>query len=128
MAYVHIVGRLTADPTQRDANGVVCTTFTVAEDTLRKDNEGNKITNFWRVTAWRGLGENAAKYLRKGNQTYVIGKEVAVTTYTDKNGQYRYSLETTADDIRFLTSKGEGTAQPPTAAPAPADSEDTLPF
>lgn len=132
MGYTHIIGRLTADPTQKDVSGAVCTTFTVAEDTLRKDKDGNKITNFWRVTAWRQLGENAAKYLRKGNQTYVVGKDVCVNTYTDKNGQYRYSLETTADDIRFLGSKGEGTGEqqpsPPPPAAAPAAEDDELPF
>ena len=104
MSYVHIVGRLTSDPTQKDVNGIPCATFTVAEDTRRKDKDGNKITNFWRVTAWRGWGENAAKYLHKGNQVYVVGNEVNVNTYTDKNGNWRWSLETTVADMRFLSS------------------------
>ena len=135
MAYVHIIGRLTADPTQRDVNGATCTTFTVAEDTRRKDKDGNKITNFWRVTAWRGLGDNVAKYLHKGNQVYVIGNDVVVNTYTDKNGQWRTSLETTASDMRFVGSKNDnaGTQEEappahPTSAPMPAENEDGLPF
>ena len=135
MAYVHIIGRLTADPAQRDANGATCTTFTVAEDTRRKDKDGNKITNFWRVTAWRSLGDNAAKYLHKGNQAYVIGNDVAVNTYTDKNGQWRASLETTADDIRFIGSKNENAetqapapSTPPSAPSVVDDGSDELPF
>ena len=135
MSYVHIVGRLTSDPTQKDANGIPCATFTVAEDTRRKDKDGNKITNFWRVTAWRGWGENAAKYLHKGNQVYVIGNEVNVNTYTDKNGNWRWSLETTVADMRFLSSspKAEGEhentqAPPPSQAPMPSTGEDDLPF
>lgn len=126
MAYVHIVGRLTADPAQREVNGITCATFTVAEDTRRKDKEGNKVTNFWRVTAWRGLGENAAKYLRKGGQTYVIGNDVFVNTYTDKNGAQRWSLETTAADIRFLSSKNDNAENPhPTSV---QEDEEGLPF
>lgn len=135
MSYVHIVGRLTADPTQKDVNGIPCATFTVAEDTRRKDKDGNKITNFWRVTAWRGWGENAAKYLHKGNQVYVVGNEVTVNTYTDKNGNWRWSLETTVADMRFLSSspKAEGEhentqAPPPNQAPMPSTEEDDLPF
>ena len=135
MAYVHIIGRLTADPVQKDVNGATCTTFTVAEDTRRKDKDGNKVTNFWRVTAWRGLGDTVAKYLHKGNQVYVVGNEVLVNTYTDKNGQWRSSLETTAADMRFVGSKNDnaGTqdeALPahPASAPMPAEEPDDLPF
>ena len=134
MAYVHIVGRLTADPAQKDVNGTVCTTFTVAEDTRRKDKNGDKITNFWRVTVWRQMGENAAKYLHKGDQVYVIGNDVIVSTYTDTNNQWRYSLDTTAADLRYLTTKAESqqnaarNASAPAAAPIPDDSEDDLPF
>ena len=135
MAYVHIIGRLTADPVQKDVSGATCTTFTVAEDTRRKDKDGNKVTNFWRVTAWRGLGDTVAKYLHKGNQVYVVGNEVLVNTYTDKNGQWRSSLETTAADMRFVGSKNdnagtqdEAPPAPPASAPMPADGEDDLPF
>lgn len=135
MSYVHIVGRLTADPTQKEVSGIPCATFTVAEDTRRKDKDGEKITNFWRVTAWRGWGENAAKYLHKGNQVYVVGNEVVVNTYTDKNGQWRFSLETTVADMRFLGSKNdnaesthEESPPPPASAPMPNDTGDELPF
>ena len=141
MAYVHIIGRLTADPVQKDVNGAVCTTFTVAEDTRRKDKEGNKITNFWRVTAWRALGETAAKYLHKGDRTNVVGNEVLVNTYIDTNNQWRFSLETTAADVQFLTTKAESQqnaannaiaartqAPAPTSAPMPVDDSEDLPF
>lgn len=145
MGYVHIIGRLTADPAQKDVNGAVCTTFTVAEDTRRKDKDGNRITNFWRTTVWRTMGENAAKYLHKGDQVYVLGNDVAVNTYIDTNNQWRYSLETTAADLKYLSTKAKSQqnaaknaaaapapapayAQPPAAAPMPAGDDDSLPF
>ena len=137
MAYTHIIGRLTADPVQKDVNGAVVSTFTVAEDTRRKDKDGNKITNFWRVSAWRMLGENAAKYLHKGDRVNVIGNEVFINTYTDTKGQWRFSLETTAADLIFLSTKAESqqnaqaqaqTPAAPAAAPMPVDSGDDLPF
>lgn len=47
------VGRLTADPELRTVKDVPCTNFTVAADTKSKDENGEYVTNFYHVTAWR---------------------------------------------------------------------------
>lgn len=130
MNYAHVIGRLTADPVQREVAGAVCTTFTVAADRRRKDANGNKMTNFWRITAWRQLGETCAQYLHKGDRTAVVCDDVSVQTYKDTKGEFRASLEGNAATVEFLTSKSESAAQAtpaPAAAPMPAE-EDELPF
>lgn len=94
--------------------------------------------DYFKVNAWRQLGENCQQYLAKGKKVCVIGP-VAVQTYQDRDGQTRASLVVTADDIEFLTPRGEegGTYQAAEDAPtASTDSqsgfvqveEDDLPF
>ena len=61
------------------------------------------------------MGEICAKYLAKGRKVAVVGS-VSVQTYTGNDGQTRASLEVNADDVEFLTPKGEGDM--PSAAPA----------
>lgn len=119
MNKVFLIGNLTADPEIRTvaASNATVTTFTLAVNTRTKDAQGNEITNFYRITAWRQLGETCAKFLHKGNRCAVTGNLV-VTTYTNKNGQPSFSLDVTADGTEFLTPKNENAAAPAQTAPA----------
>lgn len=72
----------------------------------RRQQEGQPEADFFRVTAWRQLGENCAQYLAKGRKVCVIGP-VNVSTYTGNDGQTRATLEVTAEDVEFLTPKAE---------------------
>ena len=128
-----IIGNLTRDPELRSvqtANGAanVCD-FTVAVNRRRKGQNGQDEADFFRVTAWNQLGENASKYLAKGRKVAVVGA-VSVRTYQASDGSTRASLEVQANDIEFLTPRNEagsvsdgasgGYAAPAPAAPAPA--------
>ena len=128
-----IIGNLTRDPELRSVNGrdgtVSVCDFTVAvnrrQTSQQKANGQQQEADFFRVTAWRGLGENAAKYLAKGRKVAVVGS-VSVSTYTGNDGVTRASLEVNADDIEFLSPRADGnnasggSAAPAAAAPAPA--------
>lgn len=101
-----IVGNLTRDPDSRvTSSGINVTSFTVAVNRRRRA-EGQPEADFFRVTAWRQLGENCAKYLSKGRKVAVTGA-VSVSTYQGNDGATRASLELTADDVEFLTPKGD---------------------
>lgn len=102
-----IIGNLTRDCELRTtATGLSVCTFTVAVN--KKTRDGNQPeADFFRVTAWRQLGENCAKYLAKGRKVCVIGP-VSVSTYKAQDGSTRASLEVTADDVEFLSPKSEG--------------------
>ena len=131
-----IVGNLTRDPDSRiTSSGINVTSFTVAVNRRRRV-EGQPEADFFRVTAWRALGENCQKYLAKGRKVAVTGS-ISVSTYQGNDGATRATLELTADDVEFLTPKGEAAAAPSDGGYAPAavppgyevvDDEGDLPF
>jgi single-strand DNA-binding protein len=124
MNKLFIVGNLTRDPELRTtSSGISVCSFTVAVNRRRSSNaSGNQPeADFFRVSAWRQLGENCQKYLAKGRKVAVTGA-VSVSTYQGNDGQTRASLEVNADDVEFLSPKGEGgaPADMPSAGYAPA--------
>ena len=126
MNKVIIIGNLTRDPEVRTTpSGDNVTTFTVAVNRrTRRDAQSNQPdADFFRVSAWRQLGENCGKYLAKGRKVCVSGP-VSARTYQANDGTTRVSLEVTADDVEFLTSRAEadamGSTLPANNTPAPA--------
>ena len=115
-----IIGNLTRDPELRTtSSGINVCTFTVAVNRRRSaNNNGQPEADFFRVTAWRQLGENCQRYLAKGRKVAVVGP-VSVQTYTGNDGNQRFSLEVTADDVEFLSSRNDDAGYTP-AAPAAA--------
>jgi len=103
---------LTRDPELRTTqSGISVCSFTVAVNRRRSQNSasGQPEADFFRVSAWRQLGENCQKYLAKGRKVAVTGS-VTVQTFQGNDGTTRASLEVTADDVEFLTPKGESGA------------------
>ena len=99
-----VIGNLTANPELRSTpNGIPVCTFTIAVNGRKSD----EASTFFRVTAWRQLGENCNRYLTKGKKVFVSGP-VSVSTYTAKDGSTKASLEVTADDVEFLSPAGTG--------------------
>ena len=111
MNSLHIIGNLTKDPELRTtATGLSVCSFTVAVN-RKKIKDGQQETDYFNVTAWRERGETCAKYLSKGKKVCVIGP-VSVRTW-ESNGKHGASMEVTADEVEFLTPRGEGQpAQP----------------
>ena len=108
MIKTEILGNLTADPvlndreyTNKETGEIIKTkvcNFTVAAD----DGFGaRKTTQYFKVNAWRGLGETCAKYLKKGRGVYVSGV-VSLNNYIDKNNNPHSSMEIRADMVHFL--------------------------
>jgi len=137
-----IIGNLTRDPELRTTStGLNVCTFTVAVNRRRSSQNNNQPeADFFRVTAWRQLGEICQKFLAKGRKVAVVGP-VSVNTYEAKDGSgTRFSLEVTADDVEFLSSRqddGSGYVAPafePKAVSAPANAgfsqvdDEDLPF
>ena len=102
-----IIGNLTRDPELRTTSqGISVCTFTVAVN-RRNAKEGQPDADFFRVSAWRLLGENCNKYLTKGRKVCVVGP-VSVRTYQANDGTTRAQLEVKAEDVEFLSPKDEG--------------------
>jgi len=68
---IFIIGNLTRDPELRTTpNGVSVCSFTVAVNRRRFGGAeaGQQEADFFRVSAWRQLGENCHRYLAKGRK------------------------------------------------------------
>jgi single-strand DNA-binding protein len=109
---VIIVGNLGRDPEMRYLqSGVPVCNFTVAVNQVTGSAENRTEKTVWfRVAAWRELGERCSQYLAKGRQVMVIGT-VDARAYTDNSGQPQATLELTARDVRFLGSREDGGGQ-----------------
>lgn len=127
MNKIILIGNLTRDPELRSVNTAngptsVCD-FTIAVNRRGMRNQQNNgqqgDADFFRITAWRALGENCAKYLAKGRKVFVTGP-LSARTYQANDGSTRVSLEVTAEDVEFLSARGEADASGSYAAPAAA--------
>lgn len=115
-----IIGNVTHDPELRTVSGdiSVCS-FTVAVNRRQKGSNEQSDADFFRVTAWRGLGEVCSKYLTKGKKVMVSGP-VSVRTYQAKDGTTKANLEVLAQDVEFLSPAGGSHQQAEPAQTAPA--------
>lgn len=106
-----IVGYLGKDPEMRyTPTGVPVTSFSMAVSRNWTDQSGQRQekTIWFRVSAWRKLAETVSQYATKGRLVLVTGELEEPRIYTDRDGTARTSLEVTAQNVRFLGSKGEG--------------------
>lgn len=107
MNKVTIIGNLTHDPEIAETpTGVTVCKFSVAVNRKYKDDNGEVVTDFFNVVAWRGLAENCGKYLAKGKKVAVVGT-LQNRSYTDRNGVTRYVTEIIAEEAEFLTPRAE---------------------
>lgn len=98
-----IIGNLTRSPElSTTSNGVSVCKFSVAVNRPFK-NEGENSVDFFNVTAWRGLADNCGKWLDKGRKVCVVGA-IQFRTYTDNNGNTRYTSDLVAESVEFLSS------------------------
>ena len=67
-----------------------------------------ELTTWFRVTCWRKLAEITGQYVKKGTAVFVKG-EIDASSFTDREGTARVSLELTASKVQFLGGRdGEG--------------------
>lgn len=98
-----IIGNLTKQPElSTTSSGISVCKFTVAVNRPFK-NEGENGVDYFNVTAWRGLAENCGKWLDKGKKVCVVGP-IQFRTYTDNNGNTRYTSDLVAESVEFLSS------------------------
>lgn len=96
-----IIGNLTKDPELRTTTtGINVCTFTLAVNKRGQEEE----TDYFKVTAWRQLGENCAKFLQKGRKACVIGP-VSLHTYTGQDGKTYANMEVLAQDVEFVSPR-----------------------
>ena len=112
MQAIEFIGNLVADPTPKTTpTGVNVTSFTVAVTRAFKNAQGDKVSDFFRVNAWRQQADFCAKYLAKGAKVYVRG-ELQPIIYDGRDGKARLDLSVQADRVENLTEKPKETPKP----------------
>ena len=107
MNKVFMIGNLTRDPELTETpSGVSVCRFSIAVSRDYADADGNRETDFFNITVWRGRAENCGKFLKKGNKVGIVGK-IQNRSYTTKEGDKRTVTEIIADEVEFLTPKAE---------------------
>ena len=120
MNKIFLIGNLTRDPELRTTqSGVAVCSFTIAVNRRKTAQAGQPEADYFRVTAWRQLGENCGKWLIKGKKVSLVGT-VSASAYMGNDGQPHANLEVTADEVEFLSPAN----QTPQDAPQPATAQD----
>ncbi len=105
MNKVFLIGNLTRDPELSEtAGGVSVCHFAIAVNRSYTSQDGERQTDFFNVTAWRGLADTVSRFAKKGNKVAVSGS-VQIRNYEDNQGQRRTAVDVIAQDIEFLTPK-----------------------
>ncbi len=107
-----LIGNLTKDPElTTTANNISLCKFTVAVSRRYTNNDGTKETDFFPIICWRGQADNCGRYLHKGSKVGICGS-IQTRTYEAADGGKRYITEIVADEVQFLSSKGDFTEDP----------------
>lgn len=131
---ITVIGNIATEPEQRrTGGGVPVTSFRLASSQRYRDPQSGEwvegTTNWYRVSVFRVLGENAFASLRKGQRVIVEGR-LRLREW-ESNGKRGMEAEVDADaighDLKWGTAvfqraaSAEGVAQPQPAPIEPAD-------
>lgn len=103
---VILIGNLTADPELKQTpTGISVCRFTIAVNrrNARADAGQQQTADFISIVAWRQSAEFVSHYFRKGRPILVCGR-IQTNTWTDQQGNKRYSTEVVADEVSFVES------------------------
>ena len=131
-------GRLARDPESRYfENGSSVTTFRIAVNKPGAKRDDGQEPDWFKVEAWRELGEAMADTLKKGDLVEVTGR-VKFETWTDRAGEKQTTVCITADRFEAIPTPGApSTAAATKSAPQAAaptwdtgseSSDDEVPF
>ena len=110
MNKVYLIGNLTRDPElTTTTSGISVCRMSIAVGRRFSNAEGGRETDFFNITAWRGTADNCAKFLKKGNKIAVSGS-IQTRTYEKADGTKGFSVDIVADEVEFLSSKNDGSA------------------
>ena len=105
MNNVSLIGRLTADPELRHTqSGIATTRFSIAVDRTYVKQGEERQADFINITAWRQTAEFICRYFSKGSRVGITGS-IRTGSYTDRDGNKRYSFDVVADNVYFADSK-----------------------
>lgn len=107
---ITIMGRLCADPElRRTQNGIAVCNARIAVERNYADQNGERVTDFFDIVAWRGVAEFLCSYTGKGRKVVLDGR-LQTRNWTDREGNKRVSVEIVAESAYFADSKPDADA------------------
>ena len=103
---VFLLGNVGKDPELRKVNDETSVvSFPLATTTSHKDKNGERqdVTEWHNIVAWRGVADNIAKIVKKGDRITINGA-LKTRSWESKEGDKRYITEVIADSFLKLTS------------------------
>jgi single-strand DNA-binding protein len=104
---VRLIGRLGQNPDVKKLNsGKAMAKCSIATSEVYRNDAGEKVeeTQWHNVIAWGKQAELIEKYLKKGNEIAIEGK-LSSRSYTDKEGNKRYTTEIVVNELLMLGGK-----------------------
>ncbi len=103
---VVLIGRLTRDIELKTLpSGTAVANFTLAVDRAKRKDEEQKQADFVPVVVFGKTAEVCSRYLHKGSMVAIDGR-LQVRNY-EKDGQRRYATDVIANEVHFLSPKGD---------------------
>lgn len=111
MNKVVLFGRLVRDPEvsyTRAAEPLAFCRFSVAVDRpYTKNKQGDEPTaDFVNCVSFGKRAEAIGQYFRRGNKIALVGR-IQTGSYTDKDGNKRYTTDVVVDDFEFVEAKSK---------------------
>ncbi len=125
-----LIGNLTRDPELAETkDGIAVCRFSIAVN--RYIRAGESQTDFFNIVAWRGLGENVAKYCKKGQKVAIVGSNMRTAIdIIASDVEFISSLNNNANDRDFTTNdiSSTNTRSEKKVTLQPIDDDDDIPF
>lgn len=127
--HVFLIGHMTANPELKQTPaGLSVTSFSIGVTRRYKGADGNYVSDFFSIVAWRETAEFICKNFQKGQPILVDG-QLQTRNYTGQDGQKRYITEVLANAVSFVEKKSDRApmpgdeSAPPAHAQAPANAQ-----
>ena len=129
MNSIIITGRITHDIELKTSNsGIEYANFSVAVDRRKKDKDGQKQSDFFKVSVFGKTAVFASTYFHKGDGVNVQGR-MESDKYTNKDGIEMTGWTLMAENIEFPHWKGKASADGSAPEPTVLTGNDKdLPF
>lgn len=107
MNNISIVGRITKDvELSKTTSGLEFTRFNVAVQSEFKNEDGERLADYFRCVAWRDNAKNIAKYFKKGYPIGIVGS-MNCRRYEKANGDTDSIWEVNVKNFYFVGSTNE---------------------
>lgn len=104
---VIFIGNITKDiELKQTPSGKDVASFSIAVNRKKSARDGEKQADFFKIVAWDKTANFVSQWFKKGDPILVVGK-MQNRSYTDNNGVQRYVSEVVADEVDFISIKGE---------------------